>query len=249
MEDLKKKKEKQRTYRHEYKFLIDEKDKTELYYRLKSLIPLDPNAGEEGRYWIRSVYFDDYRNSCFYQNEDGINERAKYRIRIYNVSDQRIRLERKSKKNGMTCKESAALTRRQCDLLLQGIPLPLDTPEAQQYPEVLKQFLVLMMSRGMRAKTIIEYERIPFVYPSGNVRITLDRNITSSLDTARFFEKDNLRYPVLASGQQLLEVKFDEYLPTFIRDHLEIGNLQQISFSKYYLGRKYTVDHAGGRLK
>lgn len=241
--------EKQRTYRHEYKFLIDEKDKTELYYRLRNLIPLDPNAGEEGRYWIRSVYFDDYRNSCFYQNEDGINERAKYRIRIYNVSDERIRLERKSKKNGMTCKESASLTRQQCDMLLRGVPLPLDTPQAGQYPEVLKQFLVLMMSKGMRAKTIIEYERIPFVYPAGNVRITLDRNITSSLETARFFEKDNLRYPVLARGEQLLEVKFDEYLPTFIRDHLEIGRLQQTSFSKYYLGRKYTVAQAGGRLR
>ena len=241
--------DKQREYRHEYKFLIDERDKAELYYRLKNLIPLDSNVGEEGHYWIRSVYFDDCRDSCFYQNEDGINERAKYRIRIYNVSDGRIRLERKSKKNGMTCKESAALTRQQCEQLIQGRPLPLNTPEAQQYPEVLRQFLVLMMSRGLRAKTIIEYERIPFVYPAGNVRITIDRNITSSLETERFFEKDNFRYPVLARGQQLLEVKFDEYLPTFIRDHLEIGKLQQTSFSKYYLGRKYTVACVGGRLR
>lgn len=241
--------EKQRTYRHEYKFLIDEREKAELYYRLKNLIPLDAHAGEEGRYWIRSVYFDDYRNSCFYQNEDGINERAKYRIRIYNVSDARIQLERKSKKNGMTCKESAPLTRAQCDMLLGGNALPMDTQEAQQYPEVLKQFLVLMMSKGMRARTIIEYERIPFIYQAGNVRITFDRNITSSMEIRRFFEKDTLRYPVLAKGQQLMEVKFDEYLPTFIKDNLEIGRLQQTSFSKYYLGRKYTVPCAGGRLR
>lgn len=241
--------EKQRKYRHEYKFLIDEKDKTKLYFRLKNLIPLDANTGEDGCYWIRSVYFDDYRDSCFYQNEDGINERAKYRIRIYNASDERITLERKSKKNGMTCKESARLTREQCDMLLKGIPLPLNTPEAENYPEVLKQFLVLMMAKGMRAKTIVEYERIPFIYSAGNVRITFDRNITASVETERFFEKDTMRYPVLAKGQQLLEVKFDEYLPSFIRDNLEIGSLQQTSFSKYYLGRKYTIPCAGGRLK
>ncbi len=46
-----------------------------------------------------------------------------------------------------------------------------------------------------------------------------------------------------------MEVKFDEYLPTFIRNHMEIGRLQQTSFSKYYLGRKYTVSGAGGRLQ
>lgn len=241
--------ERQKQYRHEYKFLIDERQRAELYYRLKNLIPLDANAGESGSYWIRSVYFDDYRDSCFRQNEDGINERAKYRIRIYNVSDAGIRLERKSKKNGMTCKESASLTRGQCDIILRGNTLPMNTQEAQNYPEVLKQFLVLMMSKGMRAKTIIEYERIPFIYQAGNVRITFDRNITSSMETDRFFEKDNLRYPVLAKGQQLLEVKFDEYLPTFIRDNLETGRLQQTSFSKYYLGRKYTVPCAGGRLR
>ena len=149
----------------------------------------------------------------------------------------------------MTCKESARLTREQCELLLRGIPLPMGTPEAEKYPEVLKQFLVLMMTKGMRAKTIVEYERIPFIYPAGNVRITFDRNITSSTQIERFFEKDTQRYPVLAKGQQLMEVKFDEYLPAFIRDNLEIGRLQQTSFSKYYLGRKYTVPCAGGRLQ
>lgn len=238
----------QRAYRHEYKFLIDERDRAELYFRIKGLLLPDPHAGPEGSYWIRSVYFDDYRDSCFYQNEDGVDIRAKYRIRIYNVSDQSIRLERKSKRNGMTCKESAALTRAQCETLLGGTPLSLSAPQAREYPEVLRQFLVLMMSRGLRAKTIVEYERIPFVYPRGNVRITFDRNISSSLETARFFERDTLRYPVLRSGQQLLEVKFDEYLPTFVRDRLEIGRLRQTSFSKYYLGRKYTVAQAGGRL-
>ncbi len=241
--------EMQRKYRHEYKYLIDAKDRAELYYRLKNLLPVDANAGEEGRYWIRSVYFDDYRNSCFYESEDGINIRAKYRIRIYNVSDKRIQLERKSKQNGMTCKESAPLTRQECERLLQGRPLPMDTPRARQYPELLKQFNVLMMSRGLRAKTIVEYERVPFIWQSGNVRITFDSNITSSVEIGRFFETDNMRYPVLARGQQLLEVKFDEYLPTFIKDNLEIGRLQQTSFSKYYLSRKYTVPCAGGRLR
>jgi len=241
--------EKQRTYRHEYKYLIDERDRARLYYRLKNFISPDPHVGPGGSYWIRSAYFDDYRDSCFYENEDGVNERAKYRIRIYNGSDEQIRLERKSKKNGMTCKESAPLTREQAESLLQGRPLAVDAAQPGRCPEVLRQFLVLMMTRIMRAKVIVEYERIPFICQAGNVRITFDRNISSSVQTGCFFRQDNLRYPVLARGQQLLEVKFDEYFPTVIRDNMEIGKLQQTSFSKYYLGRKYSIPCAGGRLR
>lgn len=241
--------EEERKYRHEYKFLLDAKEGAKLYYRLKNLIPLDENVRQAGSYWIRSVYFDDYRNSCYQENESGINERAKYRIRIYNVSDKRIHLERKSKRNGMTLKESADLTREQCEMLLAGRPLPVFGEQQQEQPEVLKQFCALMMTKGMRPKVIVEYERVPFVYREGNVRITLDRNITSSTQVQRFFERDTLRYPVLSKGRQLLEVKFDEFFPGFIRQSMETGKLQQISFSKYYLGRKYTVPCIGGRLK
>ncbi len=230
--------EKQRTYRHEYKFLIDERDRADLFYRIRNLIPLDSHVGKNGKYWIRSVYFDDYRDSCYLENEDGINERAKYRIRIYNASDERITLERKSKKNGMTCKEAARLTKEECELFLNGQALPMTGERWEEAPEVLKQFNILVLSRGFRAKTIVEYERTPFIYDMGNVRITFDENISSSMDVRHFFEKDAMRYPVLSKGQLLLEVKYDEYLPTFIKDNLDTGKLQQISFSKYYLGRK-----------
>ncbi len=239
------KKKTERKYRHEYKFLIDARQKAVLYSRIKNLIPVDSHAGENDTYWIRSVYFDDMFDSCFNESEDGINERAKYRIRIYNVEGSRISLERKTKKNGMVCKESAKLTRSQCDSLIAGKAFPIE----EDMPEVLKQFLVLMLTKGFRPKAVIEYERIPFIYKDGNVRITFDDNITSSLDTDRFFERDNVRYPILAKGQSLLEVKFDEYLPSFIKNNLEIGSLMQTSFSKYYLGRKYTINSIGGRKK
>ncbi len=241
--------EKQRTYRHEYKFLIDERDRADLFYRIRNLIPLDSHVGENGKYWIRSVYFDDFQNSCYLENEDGINERAKYRIRIYNASDERITLERKSKKNGMTCKEAAKLTKEECNLFLDGKALPMSGSRWEEAPAVLKQFNILVTSRGFRPKTIVEYERTPFIYDLGNVRITFDENISSSMDVKHFFEKDAMRYPVLRKGQLLMEVKYDEYLPTFIKDNLDTGKLQQISFSKYYLGRKYTIPCVGGRLQ
>lgn len=234
-----------RKYRHEYKFLMDEMQMTELNYRLKNLISLDSNVSEEGAYFIRSVYFDDYADTYFKENEAGTDPRCKYRIRIYNCSDQKINLERKSKRSGMTLKQSALLTREQFECIIKGEILPLNTEEAKAYPEVLKQFIVLMMTRRLRPKVVVEYERIPFIYRNGNVRITFDRNVVSSKDYYHFFEKDILKYPILPKGKHILEVKYDEYIPSFIKSNLELGTFQQISFSKYYLSRKYTVPTVG----
>lgn len=226
-------------YRHEYKFQVNEKELCLIASQLKNLMTIDPHVKERGSYRIRSVYFDDDRNTCYYENEAGTDPRSKYRIRIYDASDQRITLERKSKKNGMTLKESAQLTREQCQSLLQGKPFALHTPEAAQYPEVLKQFLVRMMMQRMLPKVIVEYERIPFIYKEGNVRITFDKNLSASKQIDRFLEKELFQCPILPAGQHILEVKYDEYIPSFLKNQLEIGTLQQTNFSKYYLCRRY----------
>lgn len=226
-------------YRHEYKFLVSAGDLAVLQNRLDGLVRLDSHVAKRGSYEIRSVYFDDYRNTCFYQNEAGEDPRAKFRIRIYEANDSRITLEKKSKKNGMTHKESTPLTREQTDLLLGGGQLPIEAGKLAEYPPLLQQFAVLYRTKLLRPKVIVNYERVPFVCRDGNVRITFDKNISSSVQFDRFFEKDLRKYPVLAAGEHVLEVKFDEFLPSYIKKQLELGHLRQTSFSKYYLCRKY----------
>lgn len=226
-------------YRHEYKFLVDERDLCLAANRLKNLMPLDSHAGEDG-YHIRSVYFDDYRNSCYHENEAGTDPRVKYRIRIYDASGDRITLEKKSKKSGMTLKESAVLTREQYEALMAGRPLPLYTEEAKDWPDVIKQLSTLTQTRQMRPKVIVEYQRIPYIYKDGNVRVTFDRNLTASGQVGRFLEPQLLRRPVMPAGKHILEVKFDDFLPGFLKNQLELGTLKQTSFSKYYLCRRYS---------
>lgn len=226
-------------YRHEHKFLADERELVMIQNSLNRLLRLDRNVSENGSYRIRSAYFDDYRDTCLRQNEAGTDPRAKFRIRIYDASDQRIMLEKKSKKKEMTLKESAPLTRAQCERLLSGRPLPADARSMADYPELVRRFNTLVMMRLMRPKVIVEYVRVPFVCPEGNVRITFDKNISASGQTERFFEKDILKCPVMAPGQHILEVKYDEFLPSYISRRLELGTLRQTSFSKYYLCRLY----------
>lgn len=223
-------------YRHELKYQISDAQVQMLKNRINHLIPADSHAGENGVYTIRSLYFDDYDNRCLRENEDGTDPREKFRIRIYNHSDERITLECKRKERGKTHKTSCRLTREQTGLLMQGkIP-----PDIGSQPPLLQKLTMLMLTRRMRPVVIVEYDRIPYVYKNGNVRITLDTNIRSSSAVNSFFDAQLPARPVLAAGQQLLEVKYDEYLPDFIYRSLQLHSLRQTAFSKYYICRKYT---------
>lgn len=224
--------------RHEYKFQIDEKDIVLLKERIGAVMRKDAHVSGQGFYHIRSIYFDDFADTCYHQNEAGTDPRAKYRIRIYNADDSRIRLEKKVKQNGKTRKYSAPLSREQADMLIRGKVLPMEQASFEEYPELLQKFLVLMQTRRMQPKVMTVYDRTPYVDARGNVRVTIDRNIAASTDFGHFFEKDLIKEPILPPGVHLLEVKYDEFLPVHIKARLDLGHLRQTTFSKYYLCRK-----------
>ena len=224
-------------YRHELKYVISAAQIPLLKSRIANLMQPDPHAGADGIYNIRSLYFDDYSNRCFYENENGTDPREKFRIRIYNHSPQRITLECKRKECGRTQKTACPLTLEQAQLLIQGKPLP----QMETLPPLLKKLTLEMRTRGLHPVVIVEYERIPYVYKNGNVRVTFDTQISSSSHVADFFSETLPRRPVMPVGQHLLEVKFDEYLPDFIYRSLNIGSLCQSAYSKYYLCRKYAL--------
>ena len=153
--------------------------------RISCLMQKDPHAGEDGIYTIRSLYFDDYCNRCFYENENGTDPREKFRIRIYNHSADRIMLECKRKERGKTMKTSCPLTKEQADQLIQGNPLQM----AADLPPLLQKLTLQMRTRGLRPVVIVEYERIPYIYRNGNVRVTFDTQVASSSDVTDFFSE------------------------------------------------------------
>ncbi|MBO7253465.1 MAG: polyphosphate polymerase domain-containing protein [Oscillospiraceae bacterium] len=227
---------KQMKYRHELKYEITGAQLQLLKSRITNLIPSDSHAGPGGAYTIRSLYFDDQTDRCLRENEDGTDPREKFRIRIYNASTDRIMLECKRKERGKTHKSSCRLTLEQTKQLMEGRPLP----DLASQPPVLRKLTLQMLTRRMRPVVIVEYDRIPYVYKNGNVRITLDTNIRSCSNAAVFLDPVIPNRPVQALGQQLLEVKYDEYLPDFIYRNLQLHSLRQTAFSKYYICRKYT---------
>ena len=223
-------------YRHEFKYRCSAVQMQILRNRICHLMPLDAHV-TGGQYTIRSLYFDNYANRCYYENENGTDPREKFRIRIYNANPERIQLECKRKQAGKTLKTSCPLTQDVFLKLLNGTPPEIHPSD----PAVLKKFITLYQTQYYRPSVIVEYDRVPFVYPHGNVRVTFDMNIRSSNQFDCFLKPQLATRPILPTGQHLVEVKYDELLPGFIKDSLQIADLQQSTFSKYYLCKKYAL--------
>ena len=226
-----------RQFRNELKYICTEAELEILRVRLDSVMEPDPHADAEGWYTIRSIYFDDPFDTCMRENEDGTTPREKWRIRAYNMDSSRISLECKRKERGMISKTAAILSETQLQTILSGENLPIDASNSP----VLNRFLEIRESRGMEPKVIVEYRRKPYVHALGNVRVTLDYDIRSCDDIGRFFDKELPGRPVLPVAQQLLEVKYDAYIPDYIYQSVQMTSMRQTAFSKYYLCRKFAM--------
>ena len=233
----------EKKYRNELKYVCTEAQLQMIEHRIRQYCEKDPHVGADGIYNIRSVYFDDIDNSCFYENENGVNCREKYRIRIYNGNTERITLECKEKRNGKNYKDSCSLTKEQCEAFLNGTfswKMINEKEPDRGRVELLRKFVLKYNTRYMRPKVIVSYERTPYVYQAGNVRITFDRHIAGSSMVQDFLEPVVNGRPVMPTGCHVLEVKYDELLPDFLNNAMQLGTLRRTTYSKYYICRKFS---------
>ena len=222
-------------YRSEWKYICTDGQLELIRARLSGILAPDSHAGPDGSYKVRSLYFDDYRDSCAAGNESGDGIRYKYRVRYYGNSENYLQFERKTKKYGRGEKKSCPLTRSEYTALLSGDSSSVFWETSEP---LLREFGSMMMTRVFSPKAIIDYDRTAFVEPIAHIRITLDRNISAAYDCSSFLDGSYIRFPIQAVHQNILEVKFDEFLPGWLRRMFESLNIRQTTFSKYYLGRK-----------
>lgn len=233
----------QRVFRHEYKYICSSHQICVIRSRIKGLMIIDDNVSGEEQYHIRSLYFDDRANTAYYQKENGTEPREKYRLRMYNHDPNTIKLEQKRKEHGMTEKHSCPLTVAQVQKILAN-QMPL-CEEDDESP-LLCQFALESQKSGLRPVVIIEYDRIPYAYKPGNVRVTIDMNVCSSNQISGFLNPHIARRPLMQARQHILEVKWDYCLPDFIKQAIQTEGLQRTAISKYYNGRKYNL--SGGTV-
>ena len=220
-------------YRVEQKYIITEEKIAYLKFKLENVMQYDKHA-KDGIYRIRSLYFDDMYDSFLEDNEAGNDFREKYRIRTYNNEKDKIHLEIKAKELGYTSKSKEKITMQECLDYMERKSCSLKESDGV----VKRKLYALMLLRRMQPVQIVEYDRIPLVEEKGNVRITFDKNIVGTSQVSTFFDDTLPGIPLLPTGQHILEVKYDEFLPDYIKQILNEVHLPKTAFSKYYYARK-----------
>ncbi len=199
--------------RHELKYNIDWFQYQVLRRKLAAVLESDPHAGPDGRYYIRSLYFDDFKNSALCDKTCGVGRRKKYRLRIYNCSDEFIKFERKTKLDQYVFKENVRLTREEADRIIAGDVNFL----AESENHLLKTFYVESRSSFLRPVVLVDYHREAYVHPVGNVRITFDIGLHTNIGSVTLFDSQCFTVRVSEEQDVILEVKFDDVLPQHIR--------------------------------
>lgn len=228
-------------YRAEDKFQCSEMEMRILQSRVGAVLKADSNQSDDFGYKVTSLYFDDIYDSCLRDTESGVGIRQKYRVRIYNNSLQAIKLEIKYKRYNRVHKKSAGISREQLEALIHGKRME-DLSPASDNPVTI--FNAAISQRGLRPKVIVEYDRKAYVFAAGNVRITFDRNVRASRRVTEFGDAA-LTYTPVTGNNNVLEVKYDEFLPGFIAQLMEMGNMNQSTFSKYRMCSEVFQNHRG----
>lgn len=228
--------EQEKRYRHELKYAIAYGDYLAMRARLRRIMTVDPHASADGRYRIRSIYFDNGDDKALREKADGIGKREKFRIRYYNDDFSFITLEKKMKIDSLCLKCDAPITEAECRKLLKG-----DLIWMKDHPETLVQELYAKMRyQQLKPRVLVSYVREPYIYPPGNVRVTFDSQIRTTLFQREFLTKTVSDISATDTPQDmLLEVKYDRFLPEIIQDMIQVNGIRQQAFSKYGACRRF----------
>lgn len=219
-------------FRHEIKHEISFSDMLIIRHRLNAVAYPDPHT-VNGKYHIRSLYFDTLGDKALMEKINGMSRREKFRIRYYNGDTTVIHLEKKNKIDNLGNKQNDPLTAEQAQNIVDGDNKWMIDSE---FP-LIRELYSKMQTQGIDPKTIVDYTREPFIYPAGNVRVTLDYHIRSGLRCTDFLNPDCVTVPI--SDSIILEVKWDEFLPDIIRDAVSLADRREGAFSKYATCRIY----------
>lgn len=221
--------------RKELKHAISKAEYNVLRSKLLHFMQSDPNAGPNGKYLIRSTYFDNFDNKALNEKKEGFLNRDKYRVRIYGLNDHVINLERKSKRNNLTFKSKCTISRKEYEKMRIGDIQWMENDERS----LIRDLYFVMSNHLIKPQTVVDYEREAFIYAYGNVRVTFDMKVQSSLQNTDMFNKHLPMVDVLEPNLVILEVKYDEYIPEVIKLLLQLSDTRQEAYSKYQLSRMY----------
>ena len=224
--------------RHELKFYISTMEYHLLSRALDQVLDRDPNGDpEHNEYHIRSLYFDTYNNAALLDKLNGVKNRDKYRIRIYNFSDRLIRMECKTKVGNLISKRSIAIPKLLAEQLIAGDPTGLERTRSGLLQDMFRE----MTLSFLRPVVLVDYVREAYLHPLEEVRITFDKQLRTGLGSQDLFNPYVPTVSPFDHDEMILEVKYNRVLPPFIRDLLctYVHSAQNSAISKYVWCRRF----------
>lgn len=228
-------------FRHELKYIITEEEMKILQNRLSPIMAYDKYAGDNG-YSIRSLYFDDRDYSAYSDKLAGVEMRKKYRIRIYNYESRQIKLECKRKEGNYINKIAASLSVEEYEKIMSK-----DYGFLLQRPEkICQDFYLEVTLNGMKPVVFVDYERVPYVYEYGDVRVTFDQHVRGGLFGGDLFDATIPVFECLEPGRLIMEVKYTEFYPTLIKSLVQPAASIYTAASKYVMCLEKKNEYSGG---
>ena len=231
--------------RYELKFVVDAKQRADFLDACRSGLKADPH-GEDAVYRVSSVYFDTSDFAAFWEKMDGEAVRSKYRLRFYSLAEnatvdaafmeikhrihntvykQRLRL---TNEGAMEILEDASALSR-IDRLIAWSAKPPDAAAISQ--------IHAAASTGLEPKATITYLREAWMGRyDDRLRVTFDSAGQAYLPGEFAQVAENSGESFLDAEKTILEVKFNQSIPRWIRDILDQQNLVLQRFSKYAEG-------------
>lgn len=218
--------------RFEYKYPINFHQYSTLSNLLKQVLIEDKHNSSMG-YPIRSLYFESYKDTDFYEKLHGVDNRKKIRLRTYSPSSPMVKLEIKRKVGDNQEKKSLVISREDAMKLINlnyDVLLNYESDTANMFYNIMK-------FNQVHPVVNIEYKRKAFIHPMNNIRITLDSDIRSSETDFNIFGKTPMLIPAEDYYFSLLEVKYNNFIYKWITDLLKPYCLDRQSYSKYMVSR------------
>lgn len=224
-------------FRNELKYMISLSDYITMKNRLRHFLKADRFGGQNNEYHVRSLYFDDVYDSCLFEKLSGVYSREKFRIRIYNLSDRIIKFERKYKEGQFVLKKSTAITRDECNAIIEG---KIDLIKNAQ-SSLLQKFYIKSRNSVYKPAVVVDYVREAYTHSVENIRITFDKKLKTCFKKTDIFNPDLPTFPAINTNSIILEIKFNRFLPDYIKNIISISSLQRLSISKYLLCREVNI--------
>ena len=221
-----------RVKRLELKYFMNLQEAYLLQSRISQVMDPDPH-NRQGGYFIRSLYFDNWLNTSFHEKMEGLGQRAKFRLRIYEFPPKIVKFELKQKDDDHIVKQVASIRREDLGAIQAG-----DYERLLSYRNrVLNQIYYRLKRHFYEPIVVVDYHRMAYYLDYNHIRITMDTRLKRSREVTEFENPDLMTLPVLQKNHVILEIKYNDFLPKWIGDLFRGVRLTRCANSKYCFSR------------